>query len=280
MEQLTLSGLFVYPVKSMKGIPLGEAEITAKGLRHDRRWMVVRPEGRFVTQREEPRLARIHTRLEEEGVTLSREGCGSVFLPFDSASGRRIRTRVWQDECETEDEGDEVSSWLSHAIGGETPYRLVRMAPGFRRPQNPDARFGEGTTVDFADAAPLLVTNEGTLDALNHELEAQGRAAVPMDRFRPNLVLRGLPAFAEHEFAAIRGDGWEVALVDHCERCMVPTVDQRTGERDPAREPYMTLRRINPAPGPKPTPAFGVNARVADGTGRRVEVGAAVTAVA
>lgn len=280
MEQVQLTGLYVYPVKSMKGIALREAVLTAKGLQHDRGWMVVRPGGRFVTQREEPRLTLIRTQLEEDGVRLSREGCGSVVLPFERRGGKPVRTRVWKDDCEAEDEGDEAADWLVAAIGSEEPLRLVRMAAGFQRPQNPAARFGSGTTVDFADAAPLLVTNEASLDALNRELEAQGHAAVPMNRFRPNLVLRGLPAFAEHGTAILRGDSWEIALVDYCERCMVPTVDQDTAQRDPAREPYMTLRRINPAPGPKPAPGFGVNAMVASGSGSRLSLGATVSAAA
>lgn len=274
MPQLTLTGLFVYPVKSLKGIPLQEAQLTGKGLLHDRRWMVVRPEGRFVTQREEPRLALVHTRLDEHGVTLWREGHGSVFLPFERSGGAPVKTRVWGDDCETEDEGEDASRWLTAAIGSDTPYRMVRLAAGFQRPADPDARFGEGTTVDFADAAPLLVTFEASLEALNRELQAAGHAAVPMNRFRPNLVVRGLEPFAEHELTRLAGDGWEIALVDHCERCLVPTVDQQTGVRDPAREPYMTLRRINPTPGPKPGPAFGVNARVASGAGRRLTLGA------
>jgi len=277
MQPLTLSGLFVYPVKSLKGIPLREAELTGKGLLHDRRWMVVRPEGRFVTQREEPRLALVHTRLDEHGVTLWREGNGSVFLPFDRSGGAAVRTRVWGDDCEAEDEGEEAARWLTTAIGGETPLRLVRMAAGFQRPPNAAARFGADTRIDFADAAPLLVTSEGSLEALNRELLTGGHAAVPMNRFRPNLVVRGLAPFAEHGLSRLAGDGWEISLVDHCERCLVPTVDQQTGVRDPAREPYLTLRRINPAPGPKPAPAFGINAKVANGAGRRLAVGAAVT---
>jgi uncharacterized protein YcbX len=278
MQQLTLSGLYVYPVKSLKGIPLQEAELTGKGLLHDRRWMVVRPEGRFVTQREEPRLALVHTRLDERGATLWREGHGSVFLPFAGEGGARIQTRVWGDDCEAEDVGEEAARWLTAAVGSDTPYRLVRMAAGFQRPPHAGARFGAGTIIDFADAAPLLVTFEASLEVLNRELQAGGHAAVPMNRFRPNLVIGGLEPFAEHGLTRLAGDGWEISLVDRCERCLVPTVDQQTGVRDPAREPYMTLRRINPMPGPKGGPAFGVNARVASGTGRRIAVGAAVAA--
>lgn len=279
MQAAQLTGLYVYPVKSMKGIALPRAELTAKGLLHDRRWMVVREGGRFVTQRDQPRLALVHTLLEPTGVLLWREGRGSHFLPFEHAPGQPVRTRVWSDDCEAEDEGDEASRWLTQAIDSDAPLRIVRMARGFERPPSPEARFGKGTSVDFADAAPLLVTFEASLDALNCELEANGHDPVPMDRFRPNIVVRGPEAFSEHGLSRLAGDGWTIALVDHCERCLVPTVDQQTAERDPEREPYMTLRRINPVPGEKPMPGFGVNASVSRGAGglvvRGTEIGLA-----
>ena len=105
MVQLQLTGLYAYPVKSLKGIALERAVLTPLGLAHDRRWMVVRPDGRFVTQRDEPRLALIHTRLEEDGVVLWREGSGEYLLPFESSGGAAVATRVWQDDCEASDEG-------------------------------------------------------------------------------------------------------------------------------------------------------------------------------
>lgn len=277
MQQARITAIHVYPVKSMRGIALEQVELTPKGLRHDRRWMVVRPGGRFVTQRDEPRLALVQTRLEADGVTLAVAGHGSHFLPFESGGGPPIRSRVWGDEVETEDEGDEASRWLNAAIGSDAGLRLVRMAAGFRRAEAPAGRFGNGTTVDFADAAPLLVTFEGSLQALNRALQAGGHGGVPMDRFRPNIVIAGPPPFSEHALESLSGDGWTIALVDHCERCMVPTVNQQTAERDPDREPYMTLRRINPVPGEKPAPGFGVNARIAAGAGQVLQRGAAVT---
>jgi hypothetical protein len=277
MEQARVSGLFVYPVKSMKGIALQEAMLTPTGLEHDRRWMVVRPDGRFVTQRDEPRLALIHTRLDARGVTLSRDGHGSLLIPFESTGGGPLQTRVWKDDCAAQDEGDEVSGWLSAALGSSEPLRLVRMAAGFERPQSQPQRFGVGTTTVFADAAPFLVANESSLERLNRELDAQGHAPVPMNRFRPNIVVRGLPPFAEHRAATLGGAGWSIALVDHCVRCLVTTVDQDTAQRDPAREPLQTLRRLNPAPGEKSPPAFAQNAVLGSGAGARIAVGAALT---
>jgi uncharacterized protein len=277
MEQARVSGLYVYPVKSMKGIALDEAVLTPKGIEHDRRWMVVRPNGRFVTQRDEPRLALIRTRLDGRGLTLSRDGHGSVSVPFESAGGPSLQVTVWRDSCTAEDEGDEIARWLNDAIGDGQDLRLVRLAAGCERPQSRPDRFGDATTTLFADAAPYLVASESSLDALNIELATQGHPPVPMNRFRPNIVVRGLPPFAEHRAARLAGDGWSIVLVDHCERCLVTTVDQETAQRDPAREPYQTLRRLNPAPGEKAAPAFAQNAMLGSGAGARIAVGVTLT---
>lgn len=277
MEQARVSGLYVYPVKSMKGIAVQEATLTPRGLEHDRRWMVVRANGRFMTQREEPCLALIHTRLDEHGVTLSRDGYGSISIPFAAAGGEPLQVRVWQDDCAALDEGDEVSRWLSAALDKTESVRLVRMAAGFERPQSQPHRFGADTTTVFADAAPFLVASESSLESLNRELQAQSHAPVPMNRFRPNIVVRGLQPFSEHRVAALGGEGWSIALVDHCVRCLVTTVDQETARRDPAHEPYQTLRRLNPAPREKSPPAFAQNAVLGSGAGARIAVGAALT---
>ena len=270
MTQPKVTGLCVYPVKSMKGIALDEAVLTPKGLQHDRIWMVVRPDGRFVTQRGLPRLALVHTRLDADGVVLSMEGHGSITLPFNGSSGASVATRVWGDECRAVDEGPLVTRWLSRALDSEQKLRIVRMAPGFTRPQSQPQRFGSDTTTHFADSAPFLVANRASLDELNRELQAQGQAAVPMDRFRPNIVVDGLEPFAEHRVAGLSGAGWRLAMADACERCLVTTIDQQTAQRNPAREPFTTLRRINPMPGPKPAPAFAHHAVLDSGSGQHI----------
>jgi hypothetical protein len=277
MENMQVTALYVYPVKSMKGIPLASTVLTSRGLRHDRTWMVVGPDGRFVTQRQRPRLSLVHTQLDDQGVVLSMEGHGSISIPFDAGEGGDVATHVWGDACETIDQGPRVSEWLTQAAGSEVPLRIVRMAPGFRRPQNRPERFGPGTTTHFADSAPFLVANEDSLAELNRNLQAQGHAPVPMDRFRPNVVVRGLEPFTEHRIPALTGNGWRLAMIDHCVRCAVTTIDQQTAVRDPAREPYLTLRRINPAPGDKPAPAFGQNAVLDRGAGVEIAVGCGVS---
>jgi uncharacterized protein YcbX len=278
MSRLQITGLHVYPVKSMKGIAVDEAILTTRGLLHDRIWMVVRPDGRFVTQRGLPRLALVNTRLEDTGVTLSAEGHGSIAIPFDSDGGSAVATQVWGDACEAVDVGPEVSHWLTRAVGSPETLRVVRMAAGFRRPQNTPERFGADTTTHFADSAPFLVANESSLAELNRELVAGGHEAVPMNRFRPNIVVRGLEPFAEHRARELAGEGWCLSLVDACERCLVTTIDQQTAQRNPDREPYLTLRRINPVPGPKPAPAFAQYAILGAGAGQRIALGSPLTA--
>lgn len=278
VDTLQITGLFVYPVKSMRGITMHEAVLTAKGLLHDRIWMVVRPDGQFVTQRVLPRLALVDTRFDDQGVVLSMADRGSIAIPFESGTGATVATRVWRDDCDAVDEGPEVAEWLTAALASPEPLRIVRMATGFRRPQSAPERFGADTTTHFADSAPFLLANEASLDELNRELAATGHEPVPMNRFRPNIVVRGLEPFAEHQVEELVGDGWRLRLADACERCLVTTIDQRTAQRDPDREPYLTLRRINPMPGPKPAPAFAQNAILLEGEGRLIAVGTNLTA--
>lgn len=268
-----VSALTVYPVKGMRGIELESARLTPTGLAHDRAFMVVRPDGRFVTQRDSPKLALIGTELDEDGVTLSRDGFGAIRVPFDREGGERVRTRVWKDPCEAVDQGAAASRWLSEALESADPLRLVAMAPGFRRPQGKAELLGAGTHTLFADAAPFLVASEASLEALNRELTARGFGAVPMDRFRPNIVVRGLPAFAEHRAGLWRGTGWALRLCHPCERCIVTTIDQATARRHPQREPYRTLADINPVPGSDSAPAFGQNAVLAENTRIEIAVG-------
>jgi uncharacterized protein YcbX len=268
-----VSALIVYPVKGMRGVELGATRLTPTGLARDRTFMVIRRDGRFVTQRDCPKLALIGTALDEDGVTLSRDGFGTIRVPFDREDGDRVQTRVWNDPCETVDQGAAVSRWLSEALENPDALRLVAMAPGFRRPQGKADLLGAGTHTLFADAAPFLVASEDSLGALNRELATRGFDAVPMDRFRPNIVVRGLPAFAEHRGGLWRGKGWTLRLCHPCERCIVTTIDQATAMRHPQREPYRTLADINPVPGSESAPAFGHNAVLAEGAGTKLRVG-------
>jgi len=272
MSPVTVSELVIYPVKSLRGISLQQAELTTEGLQHDRRWMVVRDNGRFVTQRDLSTLALIATHLEAEGVRLSRGDYGSVLLPFAESAGARINSMVWNDAVETTDLGDEIAHWLTAATGSRYPLRVVRMAADFRRQHNKPDRFGRENATQFADASPYLVANQGSLEALNAELLARGHAAVPMNRFRANVVVTGLPAFSERGTEVLGNDRYAFGLRDACERCVVPTIDQDTAIRDPAKEPFKTLTDINPMPHAK-APAFAENSVLLSGAGQVIRVG-------
>ena len=204
----TVTALTVYPVKSMRGIPLERARLEPEGLAHDRRFMVVRADGRFVTQRDLSRLALVTPRLEAGGLTLSAPGMGDLPVPFENDGGARVTVRVWDQPCAAVDQGPAVAAWLTEALCADEALQLVAMAPGFVRPQGKPRELGANTHTRFADAAPFLVTAEASLAALNRELEAAGHAAVPMDRFRPNVVVRGPEPFAEHAVRRAAGPGY------------------------------------------------------------------------
>jgi uncharacterized protein YcbX len=273
MSNINITGLFIYPVKSMKAISLAQAQLTSKGLQHDRLWMVVRTNGRFVTQRDIPQLALVHTSLTDEGVVLSMDGHDSITVPFDLYDGDQIETKVWGDVCQTVDQGEAISQWLTRALGTEDPLRLVRMKSEFSRPQNHAEILGEETTIDFADAAPFLVASESSLNRLNSALESRSLSPVPMNRFRPNIVVQGLPPFLEHELAGLSSENYQLKFRMPCERCVVTTIDQDTAEKDPQRQPFKTLQEINPVPGKEKAPAFAQYATLAHGNGIGISVG-------
>lgn len=275
---LQVTALAIYPVKSMRGIELAQAELTEQGLRHDRRWMLIGEQGRFLTQRDLPRLALIRQSLGADGVTLSLDGREPLHLPFaDPADdGERIRTAVWGDACEVVEVGAEPSRWLTAALECPEPVRLVRMAADWTRPQRHPDLMGADTHSLFADGAPYLVASEDSLRALNGALRVQGVAEVPMNRFRPNIVVRGLEAFAEHQSAVLDGGTYGLRLCYPCERCVVTTIDQATGIPDPARQPFLTLREINPMPDRPRAPAFAQNSALAHGAGAIIRVGDAL----
>jgi len=270
---IEIAGINIYPVKSLRGIALDKAQLTPEGLSNDRRWMIVRPDGRFVTQRDLPGLALVHTRLDESGVILSLDTHGETRISFVSSGGDPVQTKVWGVPCEAQDEGEGVARWLTSALGGDVSLRLVRMAPGFIRPQGKPEFLGEQTHTIFADAAPYLVANEASLDALNRELGVRGITQVPMNRFRPNIVVRGLEPFAEHKWAGMTADSYSLKFCHPCERCVVTTINQDTAEKDPGWQPFKTLKEINPMPGQKPAPAFGQNAILDKGENAWISVG-------
>lgn len=279
---MTLTDLYIYPVKSLAGIRLSEATADIRGLADDRRWMLINETNKFITQRQLSALARIRTRLSADTLWLS---CGEREIAISRAplTGPAFGAQIWNDTVQVIDEGPAVSQWLADVLGRHKPLRLVRLAA--RRPQSKPWYLGPDTHTEFADMAPLLVANRASLAALNSALAARGLQPVPMDRFRPNLVLDGLPAFAEHAIRGLKADGYAIRFAYPCERCVVPTIDQATGVKHPDLEPFRTLVDINAMPAygqgeyAKPAnpkgPAFGENACL-EGAAAHLRVGDAL----
>jgi uncharacterized protein YcbX len=207
------------------------------------------------------------------------QGHGSIRIPLDSFDGDRIKVRVWDDVCEAVDQGEDTSRWLTKTLGGEASLRLVRMNPGFKRSQRKPDILGEATSTEFADAAPFLLANEASLESLNSVLKSNALQSVPMDRFRPNIVIQGLEPFAEHQLAGLSGMNYQFKLCAPCQRCVITTINQDTAEKNPLGQPFKTLQTINPMPGGKKAPAFAQYAILTNGDGQHISVGDRLSAV-
>ncbi len=233
-----LSGLFIYPVKSLGGFSVPAAEVDDLGLVGDRRFLVTDESGKFLTQRVLPRMALIQTALSAEALILSVPSRSALHVPRDPDPSAPLRSvSVWSSAgLLAEDCGDAAAAWLSDFLA--TTCRLVRIGEKFLRPVLKSAA-GPGDRVTFADAAPMLVISEASLADLNDRLLAQGEQALPMNRFRPNLVVAGCDAFAEDTWPRFRIGTAVFRASGLCARCTVPTIDQETAER--GKEPLRTL---------------------------------------
>ena len=241
-----VTALNVYPVKSCRGLAVTAAAVDARGFVGDRRFLVVDADGKFLTQRAHPRMALIETALTARDLILSSPSHGSVRIPLQPTTPNpQPRTvTVWRDTVTAEDCGDESAAWLGAMLG--FPCRLVRAGAAYSRPvaahklPDPLARGvaegrGGSHEVSFADAFPFMLLSEASLDDLNGRLAAP----LPMNRFRPSLVVAGTAAYAEDGWGRFRIGGVIFHGATRCGRCVVTTTDQRTAER--AAEPLRTL---------------------------------------
>jgi len=229
-----LTGLFVYPVKGLRGNGLQASDVESCGLAGDRRWMIVDRQGGFLTQRQLPAMARLDATLSGGTLTL---GLGAARLQVSSGTGR-TQVTVWRSRLEAALADPEADRWLTSRLG--VPCRLVFLDdPQARAVEPVHARPGEH--VSFADGFPVLLTSSGSLAALNGALEQR----IGMERFRPNLVIDGSPAWAEHGWKLLRIGGTLLRCAKPCTRCVVTGIDQRSGETPCPGEPLRTLGRLN-----------------------------------
>lgn len=261
----TITALNVYPIKSCRGIALTEALITPTGLAHDRHWLVVDDTGAFLTQRVLPRMALVEVALGAHALRVAAPGMGPLSLPLDGPGERRPVT-IWRDTCTGIDQGDIAAGWFSDFL--QRHVRLVRFDFSQQRLSDPRWAGDSGAVTAFADGYAVLVASQASLADLNARLPA----ALPMNRFRPNVVIDGVEAFEEDYVSTLRAGGAELRLVKPCTRCVVTTTDQATAERAPDNEPLATLAGYRRKDGMDGV-CFAMNAIVIRAGERPVRVG-------
>jgi uncharacterized protein len=267
--------LFVYPVKSTRGIARSRVTVAPTGFEWDRQWMVVDPEGRFLTQRSHPQMARIVPKVTAQALVLEAAGLPVLRVPLRSGTGgarpsecarqgERLTVRIWKDTCTAVDQGPEANEWLSEAIGQAV--RLVRVAPDMGRAANPAFAGLTAAPINFPDGYPVLVCNVASLDELNRRLPK----AIPMERFRPGMVIEGIPAWAEDRIDTLTVGRVTLRLVKPCTRCAIPSLDHRTGER--STDPTPVLKELRYSKVLRGV-MFGENATIVAGVGAEVRRG-------
>ncbi|MGH7630909.1 MAG: MOSC domain-containing protein [Gemmatimonadales bacterium] len=233
MSELRLSAINVYPIKSAAGLPQSAWEVDSFGLRHDRRWMLVDEAGDFLSQRTHPRLALIRPELRSAALVLRASGRADLELPFAAPAGPEVVVTVWGGETRGESVAEDADRWIAELVG--VACRLVHMPEHVVRPVGADYAF-DGERTSFTDGFPFLLISEASLADLNARLATP----VPMNRFRPNLVVAGSEPFAEDGWRRIRIGPVAFRVAKRCPRCVTTTVDQATGAPQ-GPEPLRTL---------------------------------------
>lgn len=256
----TISGLFIYPVKSLAAVPLQEVKVLPTGLQGDRQWMLVDTKGRFVSQREMPKMATIKTQFDGAQLTLEAEGCGSVSVLLTDTPAHPVNSyQIWKDTVEGFEEPEAVSQWLTKALGQfrRGDLRLIRFNNASQRKVDTKYLSEQESDLKLADACPFLLTCEASLEKLNEALPE----AMPMDRFRANIVLSGTQPFEEYQWHSLSSNELDFAMIGPCQRCPMTSIDQKEGVVATPGQPLQTLMKDFPV-GEKNLPYFGQHAHL------------------
>jgi uncharacterized protein YcbX len=272
----TITTLTLYPIKSCAGIDLPAATVTATGLSHqhvhDREWMLVDSAGQFLTQRSHPVMALIVPLLQADTMMVQAPEMPPLAIPtapLQPGSLPAVTVQIWDDTVSAHDCGDHAAGWFSQVLGQAC--RLVRFDPGFKRLASKKWTNEAAVPTRFPDGFPMLLISQGSLDDLNRKLQAQGRAALPMNRFRPNIVIDGVDAFEEDFVATIQAGAVCLQPVKPCPRCPMPSIDQASGKYGPDPLDILASYRANPRVDGGIT--FGVNAILQEGEGEILRIG-------
>jgi uncharacterized protein YcbX len=231
---LTVSGLYIYPIKSLGGIALNAARVTDRGFAYDRRWMLVDADNKFISQREVAAMALLKVSIQENGLCVKNSNKPDSFIniPFQPTLSETIMVNVWEDRCRGQRVSDEADAWFSEQLGRMC--RLVHMPDATRR--RVDGRYAlDKEITSFSDGYPMLLIGQASLDDLNSRLPTP----VPMDRFRPNIVFTGGEPYQEDVMKQFSIAGIHFMGVKLCARCVITTINQQTAQQ--AKEPLKTL---------------------------------------
>lgn len=236
---MILSQIFVYPIKSARGTAVSETHLDVAGPVQDRRWMLVDEEGVFVSQREIPRMALVHPRFEGDDLVVTATGMAPLTISSWSGEGEWIRVRIWRDHLTLPHPNQAYSDWFSAFLG--RPCRLVHLPDTIARRVEPPFD-GPEWRVSLADAYPLLVLAQASLDSLNEKLTIP----VGIERFRPSLVISGAEPHEEDRWRRVQIGSVQLAIVKPCARCSTTLVDPSTAEV--GVEPLRTLTQYRKTP--------------------------------
>lgn len=234
-RMLQISGLYIYPIKSMAGISVNRAQVTDRGFEYDRRWMLVDENNLFISQREVAELALMNIDINEKGLSVTyKPGNTSISIPFQPETSEFAEVTIWDDTCTGQFVSQAADEWFSNMLNIRC--RLVYMPDATHRIT--DQRYTSANSVtSFSDGYPFLIIGQASLDDLNSRLEK----SVPMNRFRPNIVFTGGEPYSEDMMHTFEIGNIQFHGVKLCARCPIPTIDQQSLER--GKEPLKTLAR-------------------------------------
>lgn len=260
-----ISEINIFPIKSLGGISLKKSIVENRGLQFDRRWMLIDEKNKFLTQREFPKMAAIGVNLSDNSLEVSSEN-KNLEIPFDADSDDTKVVKIWSSRCHAKVYEKSINDWFSDVL--QTNCKLVLMPENAVRKVNYFYAVHKDDQVSFADGYPVLLIGENSLENLNSKLETP----VPMNRFRPNLVVSGADAFAEDNWKQIKIGGAMFHVVKPCGRCVMTTIDQANGEKQGV-EPLKTLASYRiPKRSTKKKILFGQNL-IAENVGETINVG-------
>ena len=245
---IQITDLFIYPVKSLKGIALDNSQTGQRGLEFDREWMITDNAYNFISQREIELMTTIETKIDTSSLILSSPQNRAIRVPLESNRINKVQVMVWDDYCDAYDEGDEASSWLTEALGTHkgSSLRLVRFDQKDKRLVPKKYLNGVHAESAFSDQFPYLITSWESLSKLNNGLLENNSKKVSMNRFRPNIVIKGLSdieKMTSFNLTCEKGD-YQFGLRKPCKRCKITTINQETGEVENPKEPLATLVKL------------------------------------